>query len=323
MPQITIRENESGIKLEKFLKKKLKSMPLSHVFKLIRTRKIKLNGRVAKRDAVVKTGDVLDINMSDARFLEDTKTAPKISAEEAGRLERPDVIYEDGFLIAVNKPAGLAVHGAPGAMSRDNLTLRVLNSLGELFGDSTFKPAPVHRLDKDTSGVVLFGKSRAVVQKLTASWRERNIEKIYNALVVGRPPKKAGKIGAPVIRRDGGKTREIKDAKGAAKTAVTLYKTIERYGEYTLLELHPLTGRTHQLRAHTRLIGCPIAGDNVYGEKETNKFLKKHYHLNRFFLHAASLSIDHPETGKRLTIEAPMPKELTALLNNLKRYKIG
>lgn len=309
------------MRVEKFLMKKLRNVPRSHIFKLVRTGKVRLNGKTAKLGAMLVEGDELELFIPAARFEEDTLPKAKLGVEDASSLPAPEIIYEDEHILAVNKPSGLAVHGGKSGEEKDNLTLRVQNYLGALFANSIFKPSLAHRLDRETSGIILFGKRRDALKRLASELRERRVEKKYLALLIGKPPAREGKIGAPVVRRDGGKTRELKDSVGVVKTAVTLYKVIANYGEYTLVELKPLTGRTHQLRAHCRHIGCPIAGDAIYGNREANKFLKKKFGLSRLFLHAESLSFTHPATEDKTNLKAPLPNELNRILAQLKRYK--
>ena len=321
MPEIIVKKNEGGVKIEKFLRKKLKNMPLSHIFKLLRLKKVRVNGVVVKTGAFIAEGDAIKLFMPEERFKEDIRKKPPISREEANRLPPPEIIYEDAHILVVNKPAGITVHGTSGGKEKDHILNRVQKYLKVIFEDSNFKPSLAHRLDKETSGVLLFGKTPEALRKLAEEIRSRRVEKVYIALVVKIPPAKEGKVIAPVIRRDKPSPEELKTSEGQPKTAISYYKVIETIGEYALLEMRPHTGRTHQLRSHARELGCPIAGDETYGDRMTNKFLKTKFKFNRFFLHAAHITFTHPITGKKMRIEAPMPEELRALLTALRKFK--
>lgn len=231
---------------------------------------------------------------------------------------RIPVIYEDRELIVVDKPAGLAVHGGDGVKSQ-TLVDWLVKKYPELKGvgdDPVTRPGIVHRLDKDTSGVMIVARTQHAFEKLKALFKNRQVAKKYLALVVGAPKSRAGVVEQPIGRSLRNRTkRAVGNMASAARAATTRYRVLERLGGYTLVEAEPKTGRMHQIRVHLASIGCPIAGDRVYGGGTTAPD-----GLTRQFLHAASLSFSHP-AGRRLRFEASLPNDLAAVLTSLRRLR--
>ena len=222
-----------------------------------------------------------------------------------------DIIFENDDLLVVNKPAGMVVHPAPGHAG-GTLVNAVLGHDPELEGvGDEQRPGIVHRLDKDTSGLILVAKNDVAHRELQRQFKEREVEKTYLALLDGHPPTSTGRIEAAIGRdvRNRKRMAIVPDARG--RTAVTEYKVLTTYPEHTLAEGYPHTGRTHQLRLHFAYLRCPIVGDTVYGRHNSSLPLKRH------FLHAARLKFKLPGSGEPVVMEAPLPPELERVLQRL------
>ena len=214
-----------------------------------------------------------------------------------------DVIHKDEHLLVIDKPAGLVVHPAPGH-DEETLVNRLVG-LGAAGGDPG-RPGIVHRLDRDTSGLLLVARSERAYEQLSSAIRERQVERRYLALVRGAPRSRAGRIDAAIGRDRTDRTRRSIDT-DTPREAVTWFEVRERLGERTLLEVRLETGRTHQIRVHLEAIGLPVSGDPVYGAA-------RDLGLERQFLHAHALAFDHPTTGERLAFASSLPPDLAAAL---------
>jgi 23S rRNA pseudouridine1911/1915/1917 synthase len=223
-----------------------------------------------------------------------------------------DILYEDQNLLAINKPAGMVVHPSAGH-SKGTLVHAVMGHVPLLDGfGGKLRPGIVHRLDKDTSGIILVAKNDASHQWLQRQFKLRDVEKIYLALVDGCPATPTGRIIAPIYRDRGQRKKMAIAPEGKGRPSVTEYQTIRQFSNHTLLKVHPLTGRTHQIRIHLASLKIPIAGDSVYGHKKPSIDIKRH------FLHASELSIRLPGEKKRTTFRAELPDELAEIIENLK-----
>jgi len=222
-----------------------------------------------------------------------------------------DIVFEDQNVIVVNKPAGMVVHPAVGHAT-GTLVHAALAHAPEMEGISGEKrPGVVHRLDKDTSGLILLAKNDAALHGLQEQFRSRKVAKVYLALVDGKPPTPTGRIEAPVGRNPAERRQMAVVQPDKGREAISEYSTRQSFAQHTLLEVRPLTGRTHQIRLHLRFIGCPVAGDTIYGRKKTS------LPLNRHFLHAWRLTIHLPGENQARTFEAPLPGELVHILKQL------
>lgn len=224
-----------------------------------------------------------------------------------------DVLYEDDQVLVVNKPAGLVVHPAPGHRS-GTLVNALLAHYPELAQGDTERPGIVHRLDKDTSGVLVVAKNTAALEFLQRQFRRREVQKEYLALVHGHPDSTRGIIGAPIGRDPRHRQRLWVVPDG--RPATTEFEVIERFAGYTLLLVRPVTGRTHQIRVHLAAIGHPVVGDPVYGPRRSGRDLP----LKRHFLHAWRLTLTLPD-GRRMTFEAPLPPDLEETLAVLRTQR--
>jgi 23S rRNA pseudouridine1911/1915/1917 synthase len=223
-----------------------------------------------------------------------------------------DIIFENDDLLVVNKPAGMVVHPAAGHAT-GTLVHAVLGYDPKIEGiGGEQRPGVVHRLDKETSGLILLAKNDRAHRWLQNQFRLRMVEKTYLALVDGAPPTPSGRVEAPIGRDPSHRKKMAIMPPGRGREAVSEYVTLESFQEHTLLEFHPLTGRTHQIRLHCMFLGCPIVGDKIYGHR------KPSVDLDRHFLHATRLKIVLPGEKEARTFEAPLPGELQAILNSLR-----
>lgn len=222
------------------------------------------------------------------------------------------VIYEDADVLVVNKAAGMVVHPAAGHTT-GTLVHAALAHASDFRGvGGERRPGVVHRLDKDTSGVIILAKHDRAYRMLQAQFKRREVRKKYLALVDGAPPTPSGKIDAPVARDPSNRKKMSVVPEGRGRDSVTVYHTAERFPCHTLLEVFPETGRTHQIRVHLAFLGCPVAGDRVYGRR------KGSLDLDRQFLHASALTIRLPGAQEPSTLVAPLPSELARVLADLR-----
>jgi len=283
----------------------LSGLSRSHVQRLISEGRLTSAGRPLKANAIVLAGATLELALP-----------PPV---EPGIEPRPDievrVVHEDADLLIVDKPAGLVVHPAPG-----HATGTLVNALvgrGEPLATAGIagvrRPGIVHRLDRDTSGLLMVARTDAAQSALQAQLKARRIKKTYLALVTGAVAAGTGRIEAPIGRDPGHRTRMAIVARG--RPATTNYRVRERFGGWTLLELDLVTGRTHQLRVHLAGIGHPVAGDRLYG---TGAARRGPAGLERLFLHAWRLELTSPGSGRLIRAEAPLPSELARVLDALR-----
>ena len=223
-----------------------------------------------------------------------------------------DVVFENEDLIVVNKPAGMVVHPAAGHAS-GTLVNAVLGYDPDIEGiGGEERPGVVHRLDKDTSGLILLAKNERAHRWLQDQFRLRQVEKTYLALVDSRPPTPSGRVEASIGRDPSHRKKMAIRPAGKGREAVSEFKTLESFEEHTLLEFHPLTGRTHQIRLHCAFLGCPIVGDKIYGHRNSSVSITRH------FLHAQRLKIVLPGEKEARLIVAPLPEELEGILAHLR-----
>lgn len=221
----------------------------------------------------------------------------------------PKVVYEDDFLLVFNKPAGLVV-----PLDFHHPASTLADYLHEAYPQAEI----VHRLDKDTSGVILVAKDQKTAEILRKQFQERQIKKEYLALVTGKLEPEQGIIKAPLSRSLRDRQKIDVSASLKAKAAITKYQVKSHLGKFTLAKVEILTGRTHQIRVHFGAIGFPVAGDKTYGNKKINESLKKKAGLSRQFLHAEKITFSHPATGKQMVVKAPLPSDLKSALAKLK-----
>ena len=293
----------------------LRDVPHSHVYKMFRTKKIRVNGLRGKPEQILAGGDKIAIRGDEERLLVPAGGASGVAG--GGRAPRRTfgILHEDEHLLVVDKPAGLAAHpgsGIEGATLVDEVRsyLRVPADLppGE------YRPSPAHRLDRDTSGVVLVAKTRKAMVRLGVLFTEGDeVRKAYLALVKGKFAKSAGTIDQPLSEHE--QTSRSKDRRGVNfQEALTRWQVVSANHDASLLRVAIETGRTHQIRRHLQAMGHPVAGDRRYGDFPFNREAKARWGLKRMFLHAFRLEVPHPVTDAPLRLEAPLPPELVLVL---------
>nr|WP_227494525.1 RluA family pseudouridine synthase [Ramlibacter pallidus] len=315
---LTVGEESAGQRLDNFLIRTLKGVPKTHVYRIIRSGEVRVNKGRAAADDRVAAGDV--VRLPPVRVAETAADARPAPAREF------PVLFEDEHLLAIDKPAGTAVHGGSG------VSFGVIEQLRQARPDAKLLEL-VHRLDRETSGILLVAKKRSALTKLQDQFRDRETGKTYLALVTGAWPAKLKVIDQPLhkyLQADGERRVKVvaKDDPDGMRS-ITLVKVQERLpllhlpgegrggggSEASLLEVTIKTGRTHQIRVHLAAQGHPIAGDDKYGDFEMNKALQK-AGLKRMFLHAWRLQFDHPASGERIALQAPLPPELQKFVDH-------
>ena len=305
---ITVAEHEAGQRLDNYLIKILKGVPKSHIHRIIRAGEVRLNKKRCKPDSRIQTGDLLRIPP--------VRTAEKQRSSENRAQAVParefDIIYEDDVLLVIDKPAGTAVHGGSG------VSFGVIEQIRRARPEARYLEL-VHRLDKDTSGLLMIAKKRSALVKLHEAIRNDHPKKIYLALGVGRLPNDRFHVKLPLFKYTGAQGEKMVRVSEDGQSAHTIFRVLNRFSDdllhqvglshLTLVQATLKTGRTHQIRVHLQSQQCPIAGDERYGDYQANKRLQK-LGLKRMFLHAAELHLDHPLTGEKLILKAPLPQEL-------------
>ena len=287
----------SGARLDKFVGERCPELSRTHAQKLIAEGFITVNGRPTKSSFKLAIDDRVDILIP--------PESPSPLSPEAIPLK---IVYEDNDLLVVDKPAGLAVHPAPGHRSHTlvNAVLGYLPGLAE--DDESLRPGIVHRLDKDTSGLILVAKNRLAQANLSDQFKSRSVSKAYLVLVKGKLTPESGIIEAAIGRDPRNRQRMAVVSRG--REARTDYRVLRYIGNHSLLEIKPETGRTHQIRVHLAAIGFPVVGDTSYGVGSP--------HLSRQFLHASKIGFHLPSTGRFVEFTSPLPPDLEQALNDIK-----
>jgi 23S rRNA pseudouridine1911/1915/1917 synthase len=302
---ISFIAEEDGKRLDKVVRDRVPDLSRTKAQRLIDDGAVTVDGRTRKPAYQVEPGEQVVV---------------RLPSEEPDSELQPepiplDVIYEDGHLLVLDKPAGLVVHPAPGhpGGTLANAVLALCPDIIEIGQPD--RPGVVHRLDKETSGLIVFAKSEAALTALQQQFKRREVSKTYLALVESQVQPPEGIIEVPMGRDE--RHRQKMAVTRGGKYARTRYHTAERFEDYTLLEVHPYTGRTHQVRVHLAWLGYPVVGDVVYGRRRQQMLHGRH------FLHAARLSLTHPDSGENLMFEAPLPPELSKLLERLRRSTVS
>ncbi|HET9821815.1 MAG TPA: RluA family pseudouridine synthase [Burkholderiaceae bacterium] len=304
--RLVVDEGGAGQRLDNFLLRHLKGVPKTHVYRVIRSGEVRVNRGRAAADDRLALGD--EVRVPPVRRPE-RANAPAVPAREFA------VLFEDEHLLAIDKPAGVAVHGGSG------VSFGVIEQLRRARPDARFLEL-VHRLDKETSGVLLLAKKRSALTALQAQFRQRDTGKVYAALVIGHWPVRRKVIDLPLLRTlDAQGERHVRVADAgheAARRSISLVKVVRTWAAHTLLDVTIKTGRTHQIRVHLAHEGHPIVGDPKYGDFAANRALARgELRFARMFLHARHLAFDHPASGERIALEAPLPADCQALLDQL------
>ena len=318
MVKLIITENEGNQRLDRFLRKYLKRAPLSMIYKLIR-KDVKVNGKRGHEDTVLQAGDSLVIYIPDDKLAELTAPVKKQKARRSF-----GIVYEDENVIVVNKPSGLLTHGDSHEKKNTlvNQVCGYLQDKGEYNPsvERTFAPAPANRLDRNTSGLVIFGKTAEALRELTEIIRDKeNVRKIYMALVAGRMDGAADIDSRLVKNESTNKVRVAPDGEG--QSARTIVIGIRPGDEMRLVEVNLITGRTHQIRVHLSSAGHPVAGDPKYGSDKLNRRIRDKYGVTSQLLHAARLEMGELDGSLAYlagrVFEAPLPESFGKILEDL------
>ena len=293
----------TGGRLDLTLVMQVPDLSRTRIQQLIRSGMVKIDGLIASKPGFrLNGGEVVEI-------LIPAPVRSKLQAEQIPI----DIIFETDDLLLVNKPAGMVVHPSAGHET-GTLVHAALAYSPDMEGvGGEVRPGVVHRLDKDTSGLILLAKNDAAHHELQQQFKDRSVEKVYLALVDGQPPTPSGRIEAHIGRDPRHRKRMAVVHSGKGREAITIYHTIESFSEHSLLEVHPKTGRTHQIRVHLAYIKCPVVGDREYGRKRPTLPIK------RQFLHAARLTVRLPGEATSRRFEAPLAPDLEAVLDYLHR----
>jgi 23S rRNA pseudouridine955/2504/2580 synthase len=307
--RLEVDESAAGQRIDNFLGRLMKGVPKSHVYRILRSGEVRLNGKRVGPDARLAVGDT--VRVPPVRLA--APGAPVTKPARAAAAALP-IVYEDDALLAIDKPAGLAVHGGSG------IAHGLIESLRAARPGARFLEL-VHRLDRETSGLLLIAKRRPALTALHAMLRDGAIDKRYQLLVRGRWRDEKRTVRIPLHKyatREGERRVRVDDELG--REAVTTFRRIQVWRDHApplaLLEAELLTGRTHQIRVHLAHLGFPLAADDKYGDFEWNRQLAKQG-LKRMFLHAARLAFAHPSDGRPMLLESPLPGDLARYLRTL------
>ena len=307
MHKFNIDEKNHGMRLDNYLVKTIKGIPQKKIYSMIRKGEVRINSKRVKPKDKVRSGDIVRIppNLTYAT----KELVLKVKPESLSWIE-DTIIYEDDSFLVLNKPSGIAVHGGSGISGGiiELLRLHRKNIREDL--------ELVHRIDKDTSGCLLISKKRSRLRKLHTYFREGQVKKNYIGLLVGKTDENNFTVDQPlnVIRANNNQRMAIPDIEG--KKSITLFNRIKKYNDCSLYNIKPLTGRTHQIRAHTKFLKSSLAGDERYGKQPD--IIKKSTSLNRLFLHAESISFPClSENGQNFKINCDLPKSLQKVLDEI------
>lgn len=323
MKEITITRTNHGQKAEKFVRKYLDGAPLSFIYKLFRIKDVKVNGKRISKDYILQENDFMQIYVTDKQLEEFSNTRLIVKSNI-----NLDIVYEDKNILIVNKPSGILIHGDENE-KRITLTNVILNYLFEKneFNPSnhTFVPAPCHRLDRNTSGLVIFAKNIESLHILEELFKTKEeINKEYLTLVCGKLYGE-NKIEAPLFKDEKKNMVKVKSVSEGGKYALTYYKALETFENCTLLNVKIVTGRTHQIRVHLSYINHPVLGDSKYGNFSMNKIFLEKYHYQNQFLHAYKIEFKNIEGClsylSNKTFIANLPNKEESILKSIQEEK--
>lgn len=304
---IKVTDAHAGQRIDNYLLSRLKGVPKSRVYRILRKGEVRVNKSRIKAEYRLCEGDVVRIppvRMPD-------KKSPIAVSNNLVDLLKQAVLYEDDRLLVINKPSGLAVHGGSG------ISQGLIESLRVIYPQERFLEL-VHRLDRDTSGCIMIAKKRSMLRFLHEQLRIGTIEKRYLALVSGRWPNRRKVVSAPLQKNTLQSGERMVRVSPEGKKSTTEFAVLERFKGATLVEAKPITGRTHQIRVHAQHVGCPLLGDDKYGDDQACKEFKKRG-LSRLFLHAASLTVPMPEEEKSLKVTASLSDDLERLIETIRQ----
>ncbi|MGC6343073.1 23S rRNA pseudouridine(955/2504/2580) synthase RluC [Bisgaard Taxon 45] len=304
---LTISEDEAGQRIDNYLLAKLKGVPKSLIYRIVRKGEVRVNKGRIKPEYKLQANDV--VRVPPIRVSEKEQAPISTKLNKVSQLEN-QILFEDESLLILNKPSGIAVHGGSG------LSFGVIEALRTLRPEARFLEL-VHRLDRDTSGILLVAKKRSALRNLHEQLREKTVQKDYLALVRGQWQSHCKVVKAPLLKNELSSGERIVRVSEQGKPSETRFSIEERYNNATLVKASPVTGRTHQIRVHTQYAGHPIALDDKYGDKQFDEQMSQ-LGLTRLFLHAFSIRFTHPKTGEILQINAPLDQDMKGILTILR-----
>lgn len=304
MEEMRLTAPSGGVRVDRFLSTRLSDHSRSYLQKLLKEERIQVNGKPVKANYKVNAGDEILVRIPEPE-------QPDILPENIPL----DILYEDDDILVVNKPKNMVVHPSPGHYSHTLVNAVLYHCRGQLSGiNGVLRPGIVHRIDMDTTGSLMICKNDRAHQILAQELKEHSITRCYHAIVYGNIKEDSGTVNAPIGRHPvDRKKMSTKAANG--RSAVTHYRVLERFGDYTYIECRLETGRTHQIRVHMASIGHPVLGDRIYGPARCP------FKLEGQTLHAKILGICHPSTGAYMEFDAPLPEYFTELLERLRQNR--
>ncbi|MGB1972748.1 MAG: 23S rRNA pseudouridine(955/2504/2580) synthase RluC [Vibrio toranzoniae] len=303
---VDIDEDMAGQRIDNFLRNQLKNIPKSMIYRIVRKGEVRVNKKRIKAEYKLKAGDL--VRIPPVTIEEKTEeNVPSTKLNKVSELEQC-IIYEDDHMLILNKPSGTAVHGGSG------LKFGAIEALRALRPDARFLEL-VHRIDRDTSGILLIAKKRSALRHLQAQFREKTVQKYYFALVMGEWKNSCKVVNAPLLKNE---VNSIVRVNPNGKASETRFRVLEKFKDATLVQASPITGRTHQIRVHTQYTGHPIAWDDRYGDRRFDAYTSK-VGLDRLFLHAANIKFTHPGSEEKMDISAPMEARLEKALTGLRK----
>lgn len=303
---VDIDEDMAGQRIDNFLRNQLKNIPKSMIYRIVRKGEVRVNKKRIKAEYKLKAGDL--VRIPPVTIEEKTEeNVPSTKLNKVSELEQC-IIYEDDHMLILNKPSGTAVHGGSG------LKFGAIEALRALRPDARFLEL-VHRIDRDTSGILLIAKKRSALRHLQAQFREKTVQKYYFALVMGEWKNSCKVVNAPLLKNE---VNSIVRVNPNGKASETRFRVLEKFKDATLVQASPITGRTHQIRVHTQYTGHPIAWDDRYGDRRFDAYTGK-VGLDRLFLHAANIKFTHPGSEEKMDISAPMEARLEKALAGLRK----
>lgn len=304
---IEIPAEYAGQRVDNFLFTRLKGVPKSRVYRMLRSGEVRINGGRVQAQSRLKDGDKLRVPPVRVAEREEPALPTALLRQRLG----DRIVFEDDALLVLNKPAGMPVHGGSG------VNFGVIEALRHLRPEARFLEL-VHRLDRDTSGLLLIAKKRSALRALHESFRLDRVEKRYTALLAGAWELKKLLVDAPLEKNIAQGGERVVRVSKQGKPSQTYFRRLELFPSATLVEAKPVTGRTHQIRVHAAYLGHPILGDERYGQEEANKDFRRQG-LRRLFLHASQLSVAHPVSGEEMRLHAPLEEELEVFLRHLRQ----
>ena len=311
-----VSQTESGKRLDAYLAERIDGWSRSRLQRLIENEDVLVNETSVKPSHKVRIGDAIEVDLTEL----------PVAGFEPENIPL-DIVYEDEFLAVINKPAGMVVHPGAGVQSgtlANAIAFHFMSEPGAVAtgsaGNASNRIGIVHRLDKDTSGLIVVAKNDEIHEALSEQFRERQVYKSYIALIHGAPDRDLGTVDVPIGRNKYNRLRMKVASHG--RTAISLWKVRKRYSKFTLLDVEIKTGRTHQIRVHMGYINHPVVGDEIYNEGRDNTVAEIHVRnaintMRRFFLHAEKLSFTHPKTQERMEFTQELPAELKEFLDLL------